>query len=126
MDQSSDAPRASTVSWQTVEVYPNRGFAEVAGSALASAGMPFRVIADDAGAMGLPLSLRHSGAELQVPAEDLDDAREILQVTVPVDTASGDELDDARLVMQAGPLLRWVVGILVAALVIAVVASLLP
>ncbi|CAN5446656.1 hypothetical protein BH23ACT9_BH23ACT9_24530 [soil metagenome] len=67
------------ITWETVEVFGRRGMAEVAGSALRSADIPFRIQADDGGAaMQLPFSLRTRGAELQVPAEDAANARALL------------------------------------------------
>lgn len=69
----------AVIRWETVEVFGVRGMAEVAGSALRSAGIPFRIMADDGGAtVQLPFSLRTRGAELQVRAEDAEEARALL------------------------------------------------
>lgn len=90
--------------WVTVESFPNRGLAEVAGSALASAGIAYRVRADDAYGMGFPLSF--NGAEVQTPPDRVDEARGLLGVEHPVDTiipASDDDWsrpgpDDGRMI----------------------------
>lgn len=111
------------VEWRTVEVFPNRGFAEIGGSALASAGIPFRVVADDAGAMGLPLSLRQQGAELQVPAEDAEEATALLEVGEQPPSRTAHR---AGLSMHVGPMVRVVVAALVLAVVVVVVLSSLP
>lgn len=88
--------------WETVEVFGVRGMAEVAGSALRSAGIPFRIMADDGGgAFQLPFSLRTRGAELQVPAEDAEEARALLGGEVELDAldmaeAYSAEVGDSR------------------------------
>lgn len=79
----------STVMWTTVEVFGQRGMAEVGGSALRSAGIPHRVVADDDGGQGLPLG-RINGAELQVPTEQAEEARALLRVDEAVKHDPGD------------------------------------
>ncbi len=101
-------------SWGTVEVFSHRGMAEVAGSALRSAGIPHRLLADDLGSIArLPIGGAWQGVELQVPIEHVEEARELLQVGVEI------ELED-RVPTPSGmsPLLAQVVVWTVLAVVI--------
>jgi hypothetical protein len=120
------------ISWETVEVFGVRGMAEVAGSALRGAGIPFRIMADDGGStMQLPFSLRTRGAELQVPAEDVEDARTLLAGEIPLEGmdlaeayASGPAEDGVAPHLRRSGLV--VVGrLLAAAALVAVLISLL-
>lgn len=121
--------------WVTVEVFPNRSMAQVAGTALTSAGVPVRVVADDGQGVGLPLGLRYNGAELQVPAEDLEAARGLLGSEVVSEPHGGhdgpadDELDladeegvpisPAGLDMGVGTAFKVLAALLLAGLLIA-------
>ena len=82
-----------TLEWQVVEVLPNRGMADVAGSALSSAGIPYRIMADDAQGQGLPLG-RSGGAELLVPPEHVAAARALLSVDEGMTMDALDADDD--------------------------------
>ena len=114
------------MAWSTVEVFANRGMAEVAGSALSSAGVPYRVVADDAGGQGWPIGLRHSGAELRVPTEELESARGLLTAGDQADEADREPIDAAGLTMGVSGPVRAVVGVLVVVFVVALLVGLWP
>ena len=74
----------STILWTTVEVFSTRDVAEVLGTALRGAGVPFRILtAEDGGA-----PLHGTQAELQVPEGRTDQARALLHLDQLVDLSS--------------------------------------
>lgn len=78
----------STVLWTTVEVFATRGQAEVGGSALRAAGIPHRILAEDAAVIGPPES-DPDGARLQVPSDRHEAARALLRTDRMADQPVG-------------------------------------
>lgn len=107
----------STIMWTTVEVFAHRGMAEVGGSALRSAGIPHRVVADDDGGQGLPLG-RIQGVELQVPTEQTEEARTLLRVGVGTSHEADGEPTDLP---AMGGAMNWIAIVTVLVLVVALV-----
>ena len=102
--------------WVTVDVFPHRGLAEVAASALRAEGMLYRLIADDlGGTTGLPLGGAYQGVEVQVLESDAARSASILQVEK---RSSSRGWDPTRLTWQ-----RVVATLLLLALLAAVVAT---
>ena len=60
--------------------FPYRFDAELAQGALQSSGIDAVVVGDDCGGMRPPVGLTSGGIGLLVPAEKVDEAREILKV----------------------------------------------
>lgn len=66
--------------WLRVGVFSNRVEAELARSALSARGVESRLVGDDEGGVGIPLSLEHQGMEVHVAPQDLDSGRQILDL----------------------------------------------
>lgn len=77
----------STILWTTVEVFSTRDVAEVLGTALRGAGVPFRILTGE-DARGAPLE--GTQAELQVPEGRTDQARALLHLDQLIDLSSLD------------------------------------
>lgn len=94
--------------WVRVGAFSNRVEAETARSALASRGIESRLVGDDGGGTGFPLSLEHQGMEVHVAPSDLGPARQLL------------DLDEER--SAANPM-SWKVIALVGAAIVAVAVA---
>jgi len=66
--------------WVHVTAFSNRVEAETARSALTARGIASRLVGDDAGGAGFPLSLEHQCMEAHVAADDLGTARHLLDL----------------------------------------------
>lgn len=112
--------------WGTVEVFSHRGMAEVAGSALRSAGVPHRLISDDMRPPTYrPLETTFRGVELQVLADQVDDARALLEAGVKVRPETyGQTSVRPRRSGVDGPLPSWIHGVAWAILILFVLALL--
>lgn len=66
--------------WVRVAAFSDRVEAETARSALTARGIASRLVGDDAGGAGFPLSLEHQGMEVHVAADDLGTARHLLDL----------------------------------------------
>lgn len=87
----------STILWTTVEVFSTRDVAEVLGTALRGAGVPFRILtAEEPG--GVPLE--GAQAELQVPEGQTGQARALLHLDQLIDLSDVEEALE-------GPAPRW-------------------
>jgi hypothetical protein len=91
--------------WVRVGSFGSRVLAETARSALASRGIESRLVGDDGGGEGFPLSLEHQGMEVHVAPSDLGPARQLL------------DLDEAP--SDANPM-SWTVIALIAAVIVAI------
>lgn len=80
----------STILWTTVEVLPTRDVAEVLGTALRGAGVPFRILGAEK-----PGAREGVQAELQVPEEQTEQARALLQLDRVVDVGAAERRDPA-------------------------------
>lgn len=80
--------------WVTVATYPFAGDAEVARSALASAGIETTLLDANAGGMLAHITIATGGIRLQVRADQVIEAREILGETKAI--------DDEALAIEAG------------------------
>ena len=65
--------------WVQVRVYANRMEAEVAKSALESAGIGARILADDAAGLNPYLSAITGGVRLMVNEKDVEEAKQLLE-----------------------------------------------
>jgi hypothetical protein len=66
--------------WVRAGTFSNRIEAETASSALAARGIETRLVGDDGGGAGFPLSLEHQGMEVHLAASDLGPARQLLDL----------------------------------------------
>ena len=66
--------------WVRVSSFGNRVEAETARSALVSRGIEARLVGDDGGGVGTPMSLEHQGMEVHVASSDHQAARQLLDL----------------------------------------------
>ncbi len=66
--------------WVRVNSFKNRVEAETAHSALVSRGIEARLIGDDGGGVGIPMSLEDQGMEVHVAPSDQRAARQLLDL----------------------------------------------
>lgn len=66
--------------WVCVSSFSNRVEAETARSALVSRGIEARLVGDDGGGVGIPMSLEHQGMEVHVASSDHRAARQLLDL----------------------------------------------
>jgi hypothetical protein len=110
----SDPRTGAPIAWTAVGSYPTRAFAQFAGSILEGNGYEVRIVGDDAGGVLPHLDTHRGGIQVEVPAEDAEDAVALLaDLARPSSSAS----------VLGRPRWRTIVTILLAITVLLTVAS---
>lgn len=78
--------------WVRVSSFSNRVEAETARSALVSRGIEARLVGDDGGGVGIPMSLEHQGMEVHVAPRDHLAARQLLDLNEEASTTKSASL----------------------------------
>jgi hypothetical protein len=73
-----DARTGAPIAWSAVGSYPTRAVAQFASSILEGNGYEARIVGDDAGGVLPHLDAHRGGIQVEVPAEDAEDAVELL------------------------------------------------
>jgi hypothetical protein len=74
----SDPRTGAHIAWTAVGSYPTRALAQFASSILEGNGYEVRIAGDDAGGVLPHLDAHRGGIQVEVPAEDAEDAVELL------------------------------------------------
>jgi hypothetical protein len=114
-DSNPGDPRTGApIAWTAVGSYPTRAVAQFASSILEGNGYEVRIVGDDAGGVLPHLDAHRGGIQVEVPAEDAEDAVELL-ADLARPSPSGSAFGRSRW--------RTIVMVLLAVTVLATVAA---